>query len=405
MGSTARSNRTVRAVVVAAAVAVSAPASVNIAASPSSATPATTVAQVRSGPVDLAPPVFSDPTHITNPLFPMSDVEQVIQLGSEGDAALRHEITQLDRTKIIEWNGRQIPTVVSQFAAYGDGRLLEVAVDYFAQADDGSVWYLGESVDNYEDGVIANHDGTWLAGRDGPAGMIMPAHPHAGDVYRPENIPGLVFEEVTVQQTGMTVPGPRGPVSGSILVRERPMDGNVEDKVFAPGYGEFTADVPADSEHVDVAIAVPIDRSNDRRDDRERRDLLRIAATARTIFAAAPTTKWRRASATADQVQARWSSLRRQPLPPLLEAAMTSAIETLEATISSRDIAATRQSAITVGRATADLRMLFEGVDRVDHARASVWRDQLVVDRASGDSSGVAGDRATLRALRARIGS
>ena len=58
------------------------------------------------------------------------------------------------------------------------------------------MWYFGEQVDNYVDGALDNHDGTWLAGRDGPPGMIMPARPRVGDVYRPENIPGLVFEEV-----------------------------------------------------------------------------------------------------------------------------------------------------------------------------------------------------------------
>ena len=31
------------------------------------------------------------------------------------------------------------------------------------------------------------------------AAMIMPADPKVGDVYRPENIPGFVFEEVTVK--------------------------------------------------------------------------------------------------------------------------------------------------------------------------------------------------------------
>ncbi|CAN5454278.1 hypothetical protein BH18ACT1_BH18ACT1_02430 [soil metagenome] len=73
---------------------------------------------------------------------------------------------------------------MSQFVAYGDGEILELATDYYAQADDGSVWYLGEDVTNYDNGRVADHAGTWLAGRDGPAGMIMPANPQAGDVYR-----------------------------------------------------------------------------------------------------------------------------------------------------------------------------------------------------------------------------
>jgi hypothetical protein len=65
----------------------------------------------------------------------------------------------------------------------------EVAVDVYAQADDGSVWYLGEDVVDYERGVAAPTAGTWRVGLDGPAAMIMLAHPRVGDVYRTENIP------------------------------------------------------------------------------------------------------------------------------------------------------------------------------------------------------------------------
>jgi hypothetical protein len=37
-----------------------------------------------------------------------------------------------------------------------------------------------------------------MAGREGPPAMIMLAHPRVGDVFRTENVPGIVFEEVTV---------------------------------------------------------------------------------------------------------------------------------------------------------------------------------------------------------------
>jgi len=109
-------------------------------------------------------------------------LDQVIQLGEEAGATLRFEVTLLPETRTIEWNGQQVETLVSQFIAYEDGRVLEVAVDFFAQADDGAVWYFGEDVANYVDGAIDNTDGTWLAGRDGPPGMIMPADPQVGDV-------------------------------------------------------------------------------------------------------------------------------------------------------------------------------------------------------------------------------
>ena len=80
--------------------------------------------------------------------------------------------------------------------------------------------------------------GTWLAGKEGPAAMIMPAQPDARDAsYRPENIPGLVFEEVTVRpsarQHGVARP------SDAIVAGELHDDGAREEQGFAPGYGEF----------------------------------------------------------------------------------------------------------------------------------------------------------------------
>ncbi|HEV2873434.1 MAG TPA: hypothetical protein VG409_18685, partial [Actinomycetota bacterium] len=170
--------------------------------------------------VDRAAPVFSRPTEITNPMFPIAEVTQSLQLGTVDGKPFRAEVTLLPGTKTITWNGRQVPTRIHQYVAYSGGRILEVALDWYAQADDGSVWYFGEDVFNYEDGVVADTHGTWLAGKEGPPGMIMPADPGAGDVYRPENIPELVFEQVTVKATGQRVPGPRGMVDGALVISE-----------------------------------------------------------------------------------------------------------------------------------------------------------------------------------------
>jgi hypothetical protein len=45
------------------------------------------------------------------------------------------------------------------------------------------VWYFGEDVIDYVGGAAAFTEGTWLAGRDGPPAMIMPAKPKHGDVF------------------------------------------------------------------------------------------------------------------------------------------------------------------------------------------------------------------------------
>ena len=175
---------------------------------PQPAMPAHIPVAPKSERVDLTMPTFSDPTNITNPLFPVSLQESVLMLGHVEGKPFRTEVTLLPETRIIEWEGQRVETLVSQYNAFLDGRIEEVAYDYYAQADDGSVWYFGEDVFDFRAGAIVVTEGTWLAGRDGPAAMIMPADPQVGDVYRTENAPGFVFEEVTVRSTDETLDGP-----------------------------------------------------------------------------------------------------------------------------------------------------------------------------------------------------
>lgn len=348
--------------------------------------------------VDLAKPSFSDPTSITHPLFPNSKLSQVVQLGAEGRVKLRFEVTQLARTRIVKWKGRKIETRVSHFVAYGNGRIVEVAVDFFAQADDGSVWYFGEKVDNYENGVVANHEGTWLAGRDGPPGMIMPADPKVGDVYRPENIPGLVFEEVTVKAIRKTVPGPRGPVSGAVFVQERLMDGSLEDKVYAPGYGEFRARVASADELYNVALAVPVDALS----GPAPRELTRLEAGATSVFKAAQSRSWGRSRATMAKMTTAWDAYRTGAVPRLLEIQMRDALRALDTAVAARQPAAASQAAIDAGLASLDLRLRYRPAAEIDRARLGLWKRQLLIDRAAGLSAAVAGDLATMTAISAR---
>jgi hypothetical protein len=175
--------------------------------------------------VDLDVPRFTRPTRIANPLFPISRLHATILAGRVDGKRFKTETTLLPYTRIVEWpTGRLVETAISQYVAYLDGRLEEVALDYYAQADDGSVWYFGEDVFNYAGGRIADRAGTWLAGREGPAAMIMPGRPKVGDTYRSENVPGLVFEEVTTGAVGRTVAGPKGTVAGAIIGRDRGQD-------------------------------------------------------------------------------------------------------------------------------------------------------------------------------------
>lgn len=365
-----------------------------------STTEAATVATAPdSERIDLESPVFSNPTAITNPLFPISDLAQVIQLGTEADTAVRTEVTLLPKTRLIEWNGVEVETLVSQFTAYADGRVVEVAVDFFAQADDGSVWYFGEEVTNYVDGLIANHDGTWLAGTDGPPGMIMAADPKVGDVYRPENIPGFVFEEVTVKAVDETADGPRGPVEGAIHIQELLMDGLLEDKIFAPGYGEFFFAVPAEEELVYMGIAVPADAL----DGPVPEELTVLLASANDVFDAAASEDWDAVGSGVAAMTAAWDSYGANGPPPLLVAEMGEALNSLGAGAGSKEPAAVRQGAIDVVQASLDLGLQYRLPAEVDLDRMVRWTRQVQVDVDNDDAGAVAGDVVALTATWDRV--
>lgn len=275
--------------------------------------------------VDLGSPTFSDPTNVSNPLFPVSKQASVLIVGRVDGLPFRTEVTLLPETRIIEWQGQRVETLASQYVAYLGGRLHEVAYDFYAQDDDGAVWYFGEDVFNFKDGLIADTHGTWIAGKDGPAAMIMPADPQVGDVYRPENIPGFVFEEVAVESVGRTLGGPLGPVEGGLLIEELHMDGSKEGKIVAPGYGEFFTGGGGDVEA--LALAVPTDALP----ELVRDELLALERGAADIFDAAQAGDWNAAQAGVKRMTAAWSSVRTGGVPNRLEPWMNAPLEALAA--------------------------------------------------------------------------
>jgi hypothetical protein len=272
-----------------------------------------------------------------------------------------------------------------------------MTIDYFAQADGGSVWYFGEDVANYEDGTVADRDGSWLAGRDGPPGMIMPADPQVGDVYRSENIPGLVFEQDIVRSTTGTVDGPRGPVQGALLVQELLMDGTVEEKAFAPGYGEFQA--RARDELVTVALALPVDGAGGNPPGA----LAGLVRDARSVVSAAAAGLWPEAAARADAMVAAWARAR-AGVPGLLAGQLTGALDALARAVNVHHPVQARQAALRAEQATLDLRLRHRPPAEVDLERLDLWTRQLLADTATRDRGAVAGDMASLQALWDRAG-
>jgi len=347
--------------------------------------------------VDLTQPSFPRSTSITNPLFPISRLRSMVLLGHVDSKPFRTETTLLPGTRTVAWSGERVRVRVSQYMAYLDGRLEEVALDRYAQADDGSVWYLGEDVFDYRMGTVASTEGTWLAGREGPGAMIMPARPEVGDVYRTENAPGIVFEEVTVRSVGETVGGPRGPVPGAIVASELHSDGTREDKLFAPGYGEFRTAGGGDLEA--LALAVPTDA----RKGSMPAELRVLAAGSEGVLEAARLGSWEDAAVSIRRMNAAWKELRVGHQPPRIAHRLSATLAALTESVRARGRHRAEQDAIHVSQPVLDLELQYRPPAEIDAARFHLWTQQLGVDAAAGDLVGVTGDVAVLEWIRDRI--
>ncbi len=351
----------------------------------------------RSARVDLGRPSFSNPTVVTNPLYPMSVLARAILMGTSDGEPFRSETTLLPSTRIIRVDGRDVEVLQSQYVAWVGRRIHEVAIDWYAQDDAGAVWYLGEDVFNFANGVIEDTDGTWLADREGPAAMIMPANPQIGDVWRPENACEVVFEEVEVDEIGVTVAGPRGAVTGAIVTTELHMDGTYESKIFAPGYGEFSTGSGANLEA--LALAVPTDAVVGAMPA----ELGTLSAGARRIFEAAALARWDTAATRFAGMSAAWNAFQAGTVPPLLRTRMVAAIAALDAAVQAQDAVASRQASIDLDLASLDLQLRHRTVTQVDFDLLDLWARQLQVDADASDPAGVLADAATLMWIRSRL--
>ncbi len=190
--------------------------------------------------------VFSTPTAITNPYLPLSSLTQDILEGTEGGKPFRVVRSHTTGTRMFTFNGVQVSTVIVIDSAFLNDTLIEVAIDYFAQSDHGDVYYFGEDVDNYQNGQVANHDGSWLFGvQTTTVGLFIPAAPKVGDRFRSEDVPGITREDDEVVAVNETVVTAAGTYQNCVRVKEILSDGAVEYKLYAPGIGivkEITED-------------------------------------------------------------------------------------------------------------------------------------------------------------------
>jgi hypothetical protein len=197
-----------------------------------------------SGSAQEATPVINPSDFspdVTNPFFPLPVGIHRVYEGTETDPDTGETVqTRVEETVLPERaEVAGVTVAVLHVSEFADGEQTEVTRDYHAQHADGSVWYFGEDVDQYEDGQVVGHEGSWLAGEgENQASEFLPADPQVFDTIQQEQAPGLAEDFTTVVEVGVETTTPAGTFSGCIrTVDVDPLEMVSEFKTYCPGAG------------------------------------------------------------------------------------------------------------------------------------------------------------------------
>jgi hypothetical protein len=299
----------------------------------------------------------------------------------------------LPDTRTVQVGGAAVQLVKAQYMAFSDGRLKEIAIDYFAQDDDGNVWYFGEDVADYdEDGRVASTEGTWFFGTDNAqSAMLTAAKPKVGNVWLVEDVAPIAWEEITVKAIDAAADGPSGPLTGGLVIAELHMDGSREDKVFMPGYGEFRTGTAATNNLEALALMAPIDALQAPLPPA----LETMSSASAAIFAAANANDFTAAATSLASLTSAWNTYQAGQVPPLLKAETARVLALLETAVDGRVVADTRDEAIALARVITDLRLRHQPIAQIDQIRLDLWLAQVTVDAADSAFGDIRGDAAT----------
>jgi hypothetical protein len=174
---------------------------------------------------------------ITNPYLPLTPGKTFVYEAPDKSEIVRFQVTT--QTKIVAG----VECVVVLDKAIVDGQLHERTFDYFAQDKLGNVWYFGEEVQNIENGVVINTNGSWLAGVNGAEpGIAMQAAPFVGQSYAQENAPGVAQDRAEVVAINASADVPYAAVASGVLQTHdtTPLEPSLQEyKTYAPGIGQL----------------------------------------------------------------------------------------------------------------------------------------------------------------------
>jgi len=173
---------------------------------------------------------------IDNPYLPLGVGARWVYVGTSDGETERVEVEVLEERKVVAG----ISATVVRDRVFVAGELVEDTFDWFAQDRAGTVWYLGESVRDYENGRVVSTEGSFEVGVDGALpGVVMPARPVVGDAYRQEFYRGQAEDMAQVLRVDGRRSVPFGSFDRVVVTRDwNPLEPvPIEEKSYAPGVG------------------------------------------------------------------------------------------------------------------------------------------------------------------------
>jgi hypothetical protein len=205
-----------------------------------------TATTTQAAPISTAPPTAApyqpniDPAkftdQVTNKYFPLKSGTTLVFEGLRDGQPQRTEMAITSETKMI----MGVKCVVIRDTNTSNGALVEKTTDWYAQTDNGDVWYFGEATAEYTNGSVSSTKGSWEAGVDGAQpGIIMEANPKPGDRYHQEYRPGVAEDIATVSRIEPSLQVPGGTFQNVVVTEDRnPLDPDkLDTKKYAAGVG------------------------------------------------------------------------------------------------------------------------------------------------------------------------
>lgn len=209
---------------------------------------------------DISADDFSNPTVIDNDYLPLVP-GTVYSYEIDTEDGLEQTVVEVlnDTREVMGVTTRVVRDTVTL-----DGVLIEDTYDWYAQDNDGNVWYFGEDVENYnydDEGnlIDTDNEGAWESGvDDAQPGIIMPAEPRVGDSYRQEYLEGEAEDLAVIDALEVDITLSDSSMYTTLKTKEwNPLEeDSTELKYYAPGIGLVRAESVDGEEQVDLVDLV-----------------------------------------------------------------------------------------------------------------------------------------------------